>query len=177
MSTAPDPAAVQACLANPESIDSGWKARLLRGKHGGVLGNVANALTALRSAPVWRGVLHFNESTLSVVAKAAPPFEHAPATPLRWADEDDVLTAEWLQHQGIPVNREIAGQAVQTVAREHCYHPIRDYLDSLKGARYGVRSGPGGGPIQVAGRPDLSQLSDEELQQLRTITGKTLPPR
>jgi hypothetical protein len=38
-------------------------------------------------------------------------------------------------------------------------------------------SGPGGGPIQVAGRPDLSQLSDEELQQLRTITDKTLPAR
>jgi hypothetical protein len=37
-------------------------------------------------------------------------------------------------------------------------------------------SGPGGGPIQV-GRPDLSQLSDEELQQLRTITDKTLPAR
>jgi hypothetical protein len=38
-------------------------------------------------------------------------------------------------------------------------------------------SGPGGGPIQVAGRPDLSQLSNEELQQLRTITDKTLPAR
>src|SRR5580700_8460255 len=28
--------------------------------------------------------------------------------------------------------------------------------------------GPGGGPIQITGRPDLSQLTDEELQQLRT---------
>jgi hypothetical protein len=38
-------------------------------------------------------------------------------------------------------------------------------------------SGPGGGPIQVAGRPDLSQLSDDEIQQLRLIADKTLPPR
>src|SRR5580693_4145060 len=36
-------------------------------------------------------------------------------------------------------------------------------------------SGPGGGPIPIAGKPDLSQLSDEELQQLRTIADKTLP--
>lgn len=37
-------------------------------------------------------------------------------------------------------------------------------------------TGMGGGPIQVAQRPDLSQLTDEELQQLRTIADKTLPP-
>src|SRR4029079_8776541 len=38
-------------------------------------------------------------------------------------------------------------------------------------------SGVAGGPIQIAGRPDLSQLTDEELQQLRAITDKTLPAR
>jgi hypothetical protein len=38
-------------------------------------------------------------------------------------------------------------------------------------------SGPGGGPIQVAGRPDLSQLTDDEIQQLRLIADKTLPAR
>ena len=36
-------------------------------------------------------------------------------------------------------------------------------------------SGLAGGPIVIAGRPDLSQLSDEELEQLRNITRKTLP--
>ena len=36
-------------------------------------------------------------------------------------------------------------------------------------------SGLAGGPIQIAARPDLSQLSDEELRQLRAITRKTLP--
>jgi len=36
-------------------------------------------------------------------------------------------------------------------------------------------SGLAGGPIELAARPDLSQLTDEELEQLRTITRKTLP--
>jgi hypothetical protein len=37
--------------------------------------------------------------------------------------------------------------------------------------------GAGGGPIQVATRPDLSRLTDEELQQLRKLASKTLPGR
>jgi hypothetical protein len=38
-------------------------------------------------------------------------------------------------------------------------------------------SGPAGGPIQIASKPDLSSLTDEELRQLRTIAGKALPSR
>jgi hypothetical protein len=37
-------------------------------------------------------------------------------------------------------------------------------------------TGLAGGPIQVASKPDLSQLTDEELRQLRAIADKTLPP-
>jgi hypothetical protein len=36
-------------------------------------------------------------------------------------------------------------------------------------------TGLAGGPIQVASKPDLTELTDEELQQLRTIANKTLP--
>ena len=35
-------------------------------------------------------------------------------------------------------------------------------------------TGLAGGPIQIAARPDLSQLTDEELTQLRSIADKTL---
>ena len=37
-------------------------------------------------------------------------------------------------------------------------------------------SGLAGSPIQITARPDLTQLSDEELRQLRAIALKTLPP-
>jgi predicted P-loop ATPase len=115
-----------------ESIGTGWKDRLLIGKRGAPLALVANALTALRHAPQWQGVLRFNESSLATIVKRAPPFENTLAIPFPWADEHDVLTAAWLQHQGIGVGKEIAGQAVQTVARDHPFHPIRDYLDVLR---------------------------------------------
>jgi len=38
-------------------------------------------------------------------------------------------------------------------------------------------SGPDGSPIQIATNPDLSQLDDEELRQLRAIAEKTQTPR
>ena len=37
-------------------------------------------------------------------------------------------------------------------------------------------TGLSGGPIQIAAKPDFSNLSDEELEQLRAIADKTLPP-
>jgi hypothetical protein len=35
--------------------------------------------------------------------------------------------------------------------------------------------GTGGGPIQLSVKPDLSKLTDKELEQLRELTHKTLP--
>jgi hypothetical protein len=37
-------------------------------------------------------------------------------------------------------------------------------------------SGPDGGPITIA-RPDFSDLSDEEIQQLRLLASKAKPPK
>ena len=49
-----------------------------------------------------------------------------------WSDRDDYLVAEWLQQQGILVPASIAGQAVETVARDQTFHPVREYLDALR---------------------------------------------
>jgi predicted P-loop ATPase len=49
-----------------------------------------------------------------------------------WTDQEDRLAAEWLQKQGILVSVEIAGQAVQTAARDHPFHPVRSYLKGLQ---------------------------------------------
>ena len=120
-----------AAIPPDESLSNNWKTLLLTSKRG-PLGNVANAITALRHAPEWQNVLRFDESALTVVAKMPPPFEYAPSAPFTWTDEHDIQTAAWLQHQDVRVNKEIAGQALQVVAREHSFHPVRDYLDSLK---------------------------------------------
>jgi predicted P-loop ATPase len=45
-----------------------------------------------------------------------------------WTNTHDVLTADWLQHEEIAVSPDVAGQAVEAVARERRFHPVLDYL-------------------------------------------------
>lgn len=127
-------AATAACLADPptESTREDWRTLLLRTNRGKCFSVVGNALIALREAPEWQGVLHFNESSLDTVVKARPPWEERRVLPFTWTAQDDIRFASWLQHQGINANSNIAGQAVETVAREHPFHPIRDYFNSLE---------------------------------------------
>jgi predicted P-loop ATPase len=91
---------------------------------------LANAIAALRHAPEWKGVLAHDEFASRVIAVRPVPWGIVPDG--RWADHEDRLTAEWLQRHGILVPVEIAGQAVQTVAKEHCVHPVRKYLESVR---------------------------------------------
>jgi predicted P-loop ATPase len=107
-----------------------WRSLLLRNDKNKPSVCVQNALVAFRNAPQWQGVLQFDESALQVVAKSSPPWDSREA-PFNWRDDDDVRAAAWLQQQGIFVSKDVAGQAIQAVARDFSYHPIRDYLNSL----------------------------------------------
>jgi predicted P-loop ATPase len=115
--------------AEERHTDGEWRGQLLKGAKGTPLACLQNALVALRLAPEWKDVLHFDENALTVVAQRAPPWESR-STHV-WRDDDDVRTAAWMQEQGIMVSREVAGQAVQAVARERPFHPIREYLSGL----------------------------------------------
>lgn len=113
---------------------SNWKDDLIRGRPredgpGAISPNLANAITALRQAPEWEGVLRFNEFALQVTTEKPAPWASKSVV---WTDQDDRLTTEWMQRQGIGVSLDTTGQAIQTVARERPYHPVRDYLDALE---------------------------------------------
>jgi len=98
-------------------------------KKGNIRALVANAITAIDKAPEWQGVLGFNEFSLLTVARKSPPWEKTAGTP--WADVDDIRTAEWLQHKGVLVGSQVAHEAVQAIAAENPFHPVREYLNSL----------------------------------------------
>lgn len=112
------------------TASSDWSSKLLRNRWGAPKACLQNALVALKFAPEWHEVLHFNESALRVIAKSPPPWDSR-AAPFDWCDEDDVRAAAWMQQQGIMVSKEVAGQAVQTIARDAPFHPIREYLNTL----------------------------------------------
>jgi predicted P-loop ATPase len=104
-----------------------WRAELIRSEAGKVLPVLANAITALRLAPEWCGALAWNEFAMRAVALRQTPW----GSDGEWSDQEDRRTTEWLQHHGILVKLTEAGQAVQTVAQGHSFHPVRQYLDSL----------------------------------------------
>ncbi len=90
---------------------------------------LANALIALRYAPEWNGVLAFDEFSLCVVTRRSTTWGKQAGT--KWSDADDSLTTEWLQKEGIFVTSPTVAEAVQTVAREYRFHPVREYLEGL----------------------------------------------
>jgi predicted P-loop ATPase len=109
-----------------------WRDALLLNLNGTVKPVLANAIIALRSAPEWAGVLGYNEFAHFTVLQRPPPWmEPDAATPADWAPNDDILTTDWLHHQGIFISSDVTGQAVEAVARDHPFHPVRTYLKSL----------------------------------------------
>jgi predicted P-loop ATPase len=96
---------------------------------------LANAITALRLAPEWQGVLAYDQFALSTMTLKPPPwlkYEDNSWKPQHWTDRDDALTTNWLHHEDIGVTVSVAANAIEAVAKDNSYHPIKDYLGSLK---------------------------------------------
>ena len=104
---------------------SDWKGRLLVTSTGAPRPLLANAITALREAPAWFGVLAYDEFSRETVIKAAPPWDIklAPWSERVWSSHDDLLATEWLQREVIAVNTQTTAQAVEAVARDRAFHP------------------------------------------------------
>jgi predicted P-loop ATPase len=120
-------------LADLQDQLSGWRARLLVSAKNAPKPILANALIALREAPEWQGVLGYDEFALVTMQLKPPPWrKHEDNwSPKHWTDRDDALTADWLQHQDIGVTVNVAATAAETVAKDHSFHPIRDYLEKM----------------------------------------------
>lgn len=124
---------MKAQIGTVETFEPNWRNGLILNDKGAPRALLANALLALREAPEWQGVLARDAFNLSTIATAPPPFEQGrnDFSEREWTGRDDTLTAAWLQEQGIAVSPDTAGQAVETVASEHSFHPVRDYLNGL----------------------------------------------
>ncbi|HEY7844401.1 MAG TPA: virulence-associated E family protein, partial [Bradyrhizobium sp.] len=95
---------------------------------------LANAIIALREAPAWQCVLAYNEFRRETVIQSHPPWDMQVSKWVErpWTDHDDLLATDWLQKAGINVQSKITAQAVEVVARDRSFHPVRDYLSNLQ---------------------------------------------
>jgi predicted P-loop ATPase len=113
---------------------NGWRADLLYNDKKQPKPILANAITAIRDAPQWEQRVVYDEFAHKIIAKRPPPWLHTSSgwRERSWTETDTIHATEWLQHQGITVKVDVVWQAVLAVAKEHGFHPVRDYLNGLQ---------------------------------------------
>ena len=99
-------------------------------KDGNTRSLLTNAIALLRESPEWKGVLACNDFTLYVTTKNPAPWQESGGG--NWTDYDDSRATEWLQRHDVMVPTPVTAEAVQTVAKENRFHPVRDYLNGLQ---------------------------------------------
>ena len=141
--TSPQPTLVSP-LAKPKrkekpgsARDFDWYSKTITNSEGKPLSVLANAILALRDDPAWAGILTYDEMERSVMLAASVPRHGVSQVagtlfPCAVTDDDVTLAQEWLQIAGLPtLSKDVTHQAVDLCAREHSYHPVRNYLASL----------------------------------------------
>ena len=101
--------------------------RALKTKDGALRGCLENALNLLRFHPDFADGLAFNEFSLYAIAKKKTPWGKPAGQ--NWSDYDDSKTLAWFERQECFLgSSKKASEAVETVARENSFHPVKDYL-------------------------------------------------
>lgn len=147
---------------NGHSQTSNWQFSLITTNKGVPKPLLANAITAFKEAPEWHGVLKFDAFRQQTIIRGTPPWSSAPEDRI-WLDLDDLRAANWLQHNGILVSKDTAGQAVEAAAQDAIFHPVVDYIERCR----------------WDGRPRLDEwlikcLGVEDTPLVRAISGRWL---
>ncbi|MGA0563628.1 VapE domain-containing protein [Ancylobacter sp. VNQ12] len=126
--------------ASTVSHATGWLEDCARDDRGKPFGNLANAAHALRSDPAISGIFSYDAFRASLMLESPVP---APGkghvlpdddfVPRQVCDNDVNRLQEYLQYAGLGrLGKDTTYQAVDIRAHERSYHPVRDYVESLR---------------------------------------------
>jgi hypothetical protein len=123
---APDPA-TEAEGEKKRPILPGWMAGAMLNADGWPYQNIYNVLWALRHNPQLR-IFSFDEMALKTVVRQ----KDGTLAPI--VDTDTVRVQAYLQKQSkmSSIGGHTVTTAIDAVARENCFHPVRDYLAGLR---------------------------------------------
>ena len=116
--------------ATSSSTAFDWTADLICDDEGAILPLLANLILFLRHHKKWEGVFAFNEFGNRVVIRKPPPWGST-VTDVPLTDHFESKVRCWFQREGIKAAQGDCGRAIQSVARDNPYHPVREYLNAL----------------------------------------------
>lgn len=123
-------------VAAQENASGNWLYRCQCNDKGEPLGNLANAVLAIRSEPDLADAVSYDEMLCEVILTQPMPGAHHDTSkdfesrPIQ--DVDVSRMQEYLQLNGLPrLSKDVTHQATDLVAADHGFHPVRQYLESL----------------------------------------------
>ena len=114
--------------------DDLWREGLLWAR-GALRECVPNVVQVLAHHPAWLGVIAFDEFSQKVVKRMAAPCDPADTAGrfTEWTDVDDTRTSIWMaRNEGFVPSSSVVAEAVEVVARMNSFHPVLEYLHTLK---------------------------------------------
>lgn len=115
--------------APAEVSEARWQDALLW-ERGRLVRHAANVTLILRHDPRWRGVVAWDEFAQTTIKRAPPPYAFGRTG--EWDGEDDTRTSVWLAQQyRLDVSSAQVTEAIEMLARDQRFHPVRDWLRGL----------------------------------------------
>jgi predicted P-loop ATPase len=111
-----------------------WLAECSKTLTGMIIPNLANVMIGLRADERLRGLFAYDEMACATLVLGDIPGakKGADTFPRPIRDSDIAALQEWFQRWIQRLSREVIIDAVSLRARENAFHPVQDYLGSLK---------------------------------------------
>lgn len=111
--------------------DNTWLTRLKVGKNGNIEQTAPNFKIILENDPATKGCIAYDELRNTIVAVKSLPWREVKA-PVIWTDIDDSYVCAMLQDKYGVTSERMQAHAMNMVAHDNRYHPIKDYLSTCK---------------------------------------------
>ena len=106
-----------------------WRSTLKITEKGAIAQTIENAVIILRNDPKLKGCLAFNEMEHNIVTLRSLPWKKVKGSS-QWVDSDDAALRFYMERVYGMTGKDRIFDAVNVVAQEHSFHPVREYLDA-----------------------------------------------
>lgn len=113
--------------ADPKPDD--WKKKLKVTDKGAIAQTIENVVLILSNDPRLEGCLAFNEMDHNIITQKSLPWRKVKG-PSQWIDADDAALRYYLERFYGLSGKDRIFDAVNVVAQQNAFHPVKDYLNS-----------------------------------------------